>query len=468
MGKVAPLVETGQRIANIFSPGSGIPEAAMGIGQGILDKAGEFAADASGRLGANPYVGGAVGMAVANAPAFVMPNPRGAVSALAKPAAAPLESLFASGISSTLGPSREAVVARIADPAKVSGAASFSQLAERLPKSLETVKGKISEAYETAASKLRDSGNIAEGAIPKSQLQGILERLKSTLQTEGSVVGGAGKAASSKLTELIDDLDNILKAPEQKVKLLDSKGNEIQPTKVDVPLPESTVKNALQAIRKNINWDDKGASVANAKLTDASGQIDRVLKGQNPEYAQAMKKVSDLERVYNDTQSTFGITKKTGEGLQPTDATVAKIQSLPQERKAMSQKVARRLKAVTGDDYIDSSKTYGMARQFEGGQTQGSRRVNLGAVVGGGFGATIGYATGSPYIGGTMGTMAGGLAGAYVDRFGGKMAGGVTDAYAGASQLLSRVANSAPGSGLRRAIISQLISRIYSKDEEVR
>lgn len=372
-----------------------------------------------------------------------------------------LKPSFPTKIASTvLGPSTEAIEARLANQPKIAGASSYASQSESIPKTLEAVKGKITKAYEVAKASLRQSASPEEGAIAKSQIQGVLDEIKSNLNIKGSVVGQAEKGAASNLESLAKDIDNILKPPKPSVQLVGPSGQPIQVAKAESYIPETDIKRVIQAIDKNINWEDKGASATNEALTNARGKLDALLKNQNPSYAKLMRPVSQLERLYNDSRKTFSITNRTGEGLAPTDATISKVQSLPQERRSVSQGVAKRLRAVTGRDLIEESKTYGLAKQFEGGATQGSRRVNLGGMIGTAVGTAIGAATGSPFIGGNLGLLTGGLTGAYLDKAGGKIAGQLIDRYLASS--VSRV--SAPRLGnSTRALISAYVARRQSQ-----
>lgn len=74
LDKAGPAIEASNRLQDIVTPGAGIPRMAIGAAGELLNRAGEFTAETAGRMGANPYVGGALGMGVANAPMFMLPG----------------------------------------------------------------------------------------------------------------------------------------------------------------------------------------------------------------------------------------------------------------------------------------------------------------------------------------------------------------------------------------------------------
>lgn len=451
MAKVAPFMAAGQKIQDVMSPDSGMAQMGIGLAQQGLDRLGEGVAEYAGKLGASPYVGGTLGMAAANAPAFFIPNPEGAISGAVRPFAAPLEKSVASGISTVFGPSTEAIEARLANPAKIRNAASYANLAERVPKTLSKIQDKISIASEKADSLLKQSTDAGSGGIPKSRLQSVLDELRQSLQTGGAVIGDAEKAASAKLSSTIADIDNILKAPDPQVKLLGPQGKEIPGTKPEVYISEGMLKRVIRSLRENVNFQDKSVSATNKQLTNASGQLDSILKTQNPEYAEKMKDVAKVTRLADDTRDAFSIESPTGVGPQFTNATVDKIKALPTERRAASQNVARRIKAVTGEDYIADSKDYGYAQQFEGGKTQGSRRVNMGGIVGAGIGSFFG----GGWAGSAIGSAVGGGVGATIDSFGGKMAGGLVDRYVGTNKFVTKVGSNAASDLVATTMLTQ-------------
>ena len=350
---------------------------------------------------------------------------------------------FKKVVSAFLGPSTEALGARMENP-DIMNAPSFSQLAYKLPKTLGLLKDKISDATEAASQLLRNSTDPSEGAIPVSQINQMVQGLQNDLQTSGVLVGPARQAAGKQLQSLVGDVNKIMAPVVPSTQIVDQTGKVIPWVPPDTMLPEQTIKDVLQAVRKNINWDDMGLTETNSALTKFSGQLDAMLKNNNPEYKAAMKPISDMMGNLDDTMSAFSLTKRTGEGIQPTDATISKLQSVVGDKKSVSQDILNELANFTGDDYLQQAKNYALARQFQGGVTQGSRKVSLGSMVGTPLGAGLGYVMGHPGAGAIAGEAVGGGLGALADKYGGQAAGAIVDKYALLKELASQLSQHLP------------------------
>jgi len=345
------------------------------------------------------------------------------------------------GMSAALGPSQEAIEARMSDPAAIQGAQSYADLAQKLPDTLNTLKDQISQHADQAASTLRDSYDPKDGAIPKNQVNSMFGDLIADLKINGSIVGPSANTAVSTLKGIADNINSI--------------GSE------NPNLSEMDIKQILHHIDGNINWLDKGASATNSALTDFRGKMDQMLKSNNPEYAQAMQPVADKLGLLNALKKAFSITNQTGEGLQPTDATISKIQSLPTERKSVTQGLASQLANATGQDYTQQAKNYGFAKQFQGGTANGSRRVMGLGGLGAGIGAKLG---GTP--GAIAGESLGNVAGLIADKYGGSIVGGLADKYAPLYRGISQLNASAPAQATRQTAITALLNRLYAQPQK--
>jgi len=348
------------------------------------------------------------------------------------------ETLVRGGVPTLLGPSKEAVAARLERPVSIKGAPTYQMQAERLPKVLGNISRAISSAYDKASSLLRNSPNPEEGAVPVSQLTGILNGLQEKLKVGATTVGASDKAATQKVLSLMGDLNDIIKRPTP-APILGPTGQPIMLRQAEAYIPETTFQKVIQRIRKDINFDDKSADVTNSILTDVSAQLDSLLKTGNDTYRRAMKPVSVLTRLYNDAAEKFALTKRTDEGLQPTDTTISSMKTLPQERRGMSQQIMKRIKVATGEDFTQKSKDRALAEQFSGSNAQGSRRTLGGATIGSAVGALLGHLVGAPGEGGTVGSMVGGLAGMATDTSGREVAAKIIDSYLRAKPYLANL-----------------------------
>lgn len=328
-----------------------------------------------------------------------------------------------------LGPSREAVAARMANPEVIANAPSYLQQAESLPPALKGISKAIDGLYNRAKGVLRSSPDPKKGAVPLSFVNKMIGGLQDQLKVGEATVGSADQAATGKLSSLIDDMNSIVKQPKMP-EIVGPTGQPLALKPKEVYLPETTVHKLIQRIRKNIDFTDKSASSTNSVLTDVSGQLDAGLKSGNKFYDAAIKPVSRLTRLYNDVVDKFGLTKRTGEGLMPSDQTISSLKTLPAERRGISQGVMRRVKAATGQDFTGMSKTRQLADQFVGGNAQGTRRAFGGATIGSGVGAGIGALVGHPTAGAAIGSQIGTVAGMATDTSGRETAARIIDAYA--------------------------------------
>lgn len=468
--KMSPAINLAEKLQDVALPELSIPKKALGIAGQAVDTAEGMAAEKLGGMGANPYLTAAGIKAIELAAQIAaIPAPKGLMSGVAKPLAAPMESVGKSAISATLGPTTEAISARAANPESVSGAATHLQLAEKLPTTIKTIGDKVTAARDRASSFLRDSPDPSQGAIPREAIQNLLKTLQDSLQIGGATISEAAKTASSKLGSLFSDIGKVLEPPTSSLEtggIVGPTGKPLIIQKPKVFIPETDLKKIVDIAGKNINWDDKGATVANSALTDFQTRLNGVLKARNPEFANAMKPVSSLMRLYNDAMDAFSMTKKTGEGLQPTDTTISKVTSLPQERRGISQNVARRINTVTGEDLTQQSRLANFRKQFEGGRTQGSRRVNLGGIIGGGVGGGAGVLLGHSPETATLGGVVGATAGALADSFGGQIAAKFIDTYVNLNKKLTIAGNSLPADAVRRMALQMTLSALLGNTPE--
>lgn len=299
----------------------------------------------------------------------------------------------------TLGPSEEAITARLAGKAQPT-ARSYPELAEDLGGSVKDLRSQISGKSNEAAQKL-----TAEANIPKEY---ITTPIDEALSAQGKLIGNTDKQVASSLNSLKQDLSQY--------------GDK---------LSQKDIKTIIQKLDDNINWDDQSQDKLNRTLEGLRKNFDSSLKFQNPDYKAAMKPISQRMRVLDNIKRQFNLKNIPGEGLQPTDTTATKMQTALRENKAVTQKNLEKLKEFTGKDFQDLAKDFQLSNQFENTGPNGSRRTVLGGAVGGLLGA------GAP---GAIGLGAG--AGAILDRYGGKAVGKLIDSYlaAGNSKAFGKFA----------------------------
>ena len=321
----------------------------------------------------------------------------GGETAAAEGAEAPgmAEKLAAKGISATMGPPEEAVLARMENPEAIKNAASISDLSERLPSSIAKLSDKISEAEGNAWNTLGTSGDSAAGALPKDTILNVIKGIRSELEP---VLTTEDEKASTALGRLASSIDH----------------------KFGDTIPEFEMKDTLKALNRSVNWDNPEAGRTNDVLKAVKGSLNGMLKAQNPEYAEAMKPVEQLVQLHDDVVSQFQMQKVPNRGWQPGLPTESKLANLLGKNKSIPQETLNRLKDVTGEDYLQDLQNAKNAQSFEGGRANGSRRVNLAGMAGGAAGSAVG----APWVGAAVG----GILGALTDSYGGRMAAKIVDA----------------------------------------
>lgn len=306
----------------------------------------------------------------------------------------------------TLGPSEEAITARLAGGAQ-DNAKNYGALAEDFSGTMKKLKGQIAEKSGQANALLS-----ADKDIPRPYIESALDDGIKGLQVAGKegpvVFGPTDKSALKTLEGLKSDI-------------------------ADLPdtLSQQDLKKIIQKMDDNINWDDQSQNKLNQILEGLRHNFDSTLKFQNKGYAKAIEPVSERLQLMNDLKRQFNLKNVPGEGLVPTDTTATKMQSSLRDNKQVTQGNLEQLKGYTGDDYAAQAKDFQLANQFDRTGAQGSRRTVLGTALGG----LIGH--GNPVA---MG--AGALTGATLDKYGGKVLGKMIDGYvkAGNSQVFGKFA----------------------------
>ena len=394
---------TPQAIAGAGAAGAAA-EVIQGGARNLAKKAGM---DVVSAPSGGEIAGDAAQAAVINAATAGIPLLKGPAKALGKKA-----------ISATLGPSSEAVAARFTRNAAIKNAKPFDVLARELPDDVAKLSEKVGEMSDKALATLSSSKYLMEGAQAKDALLGAVAQQKREL--------GRGVSNSTVTAK------KILTTYEARLKRL---GNTVS---------EREIGKIIRDIDNDIDWAVKEKGPINNALEGIRTKIDDILKSENKDYATAMEPVAEGVRLLKKSQSLFGIEREIGKGYKATNRTAAALKGAINETRVDSQDVLEALKKTTGRDYLAAAEDAALAGEFVSGKTQGSRRVNLGAIIGGAAGYPMAGAHG-----GLTGTLVGGLAGAHLDREGGKIAGTLIDKLVGLSQ---RRLMPAPSPGLQAAI----------------
>lgn len=214
-------------------------------------------------------------------------------------------------------------------------------------------------------------------------------------------------------------------------------------------LSQKDMKNLIQKIDNEINWEKEELDQANHLLMGIRHQIDEALKKGNPRYKEAMKHVSDQTDLLDRVKKEFRLKRDGSGGLRGTDTTLSKLktvtdalgdpkrpdaygvlQDLSDFRKDSLARGTPKDPGIDGlvekMDFTKDLQVSKMMSSTEGGVTNGSKAVNLGTIILGGLGL----------IGGPTGGIGGALLGAGLgvarDKYGRNLGRKAIHASAGA------------------------------------
>lgn len=350
---------------------------------------------------------------LANIASVAVPVAKGAMALKAAPAMEIAAKSAAAGVAPSLGRKvlaktvrgafgvpEEATLARMENPAAIKTAFNHHELADQMTESVGNFTKTLKDFGEDAAKTLRASPYIEEGAIPKTK---VMDVVKSARRQIGGAYGADAKAAAKALKSVSEDFK-----------------------KLKSTVAETQIKGIIQKLDDNINWNNPAASSTNEALIGVRRKLDGILKGQNPDYKEAMVPVDEGTRVLNKIQQTFGIQRETARGFFPGDQTVNKIKRALKEDKLGTQGVLKRFEKISGEDWTTKIKNANAREAFESiGHGMGSSRSNAGTSVGAAVGGAIGGWSGVG-VGGAVGS----IAGIFSDIYGPRVAAKIVDSLA--------------------------------------
>lgn len=318
----------------------------------------------------------------------------------AKPLFSGAGSLGRKTAASIFGVSDEAARARINRPEAIKAARDEAAIAGDLERGYRTVEGKIKGIEKQVEKTIRTSPNVAEGATPKQEILNAVENARKKI---GFTVTPQEKYAKQILDEISDNL-----------------------SKTHETVSEKQLRDIVQKISDATKYGQREYGTKDLALSGTRFRLDQKLK-KNEGYRDLMREEAPLMRLKNDLIDRFGLTRSVGEGMVATDTTASKLKGvLSDTKKVESQRILERLQRETGQNYVQDVRDWQMAKQFQPGRTrsEGSRRVNIGGIVGSAIGAMFGG-----WGGAAVGSGVGAVTGSYLDRQGGAVFAKLIDAY---------------------------------------
>lgn len=315
-----------------------------------------------------------------------------------------LSNIGKKSIASFLGPSEGAVKARFSRPSDIINAKPLEDIGEDLAGTVSRIEKVVSKQDDEAWNKL-----FKLKSEPRSQIENIIKGVRDELKITGS--GKKATPVGQSQNRAYDFLNKRIKEIQQ----IRQRGTS---TDVEQMLDQKQMRELLQSIDKDINWEDQSADVLNTSLERIRGKINELIKSSNPEYAGKIEELASSKALLENAKKKFSITKQGGEYIS-SDTTPSKLKLSIDEKRARTREVLDQIKKEYGDDIARRVEDRLFNEQFKGGTTTGSRK----AVIGGAIGAGIGSMLDSPMLG----SLAGGATGAYMDTQGRAVAGGLID-----------------------------------------
>lgn len=180
-----------------------------------------------------------------------------------------------------------------------------------------------------------------------------------------------------------------------------------------VKIPYGKAKDYLQGLDKMIDYDSDFNPLAKREFSGLRSSIDDRIKKVSPEYADQMKKVSEMAQVASEGQQVFG-KKQQGSILAGLKQESGKYGiPIPKEEALKS------LGKLFGKDFINKTKNVQARQAFEGTYANGSANVN--------FWRALASPLGKLGIDKEVVDASGAISGRAIDRFGPAMAKKILD-----------------------------------------
>lgn len=334
---------------------------------------------------------------------IALPVLRGATGAAAKVGG----KVGKSAMAVTMGPSLENIETRFARNAEIKAAKPFDVLAAEIPAEVQKIADNATELSGKALDKLSTSRYLMDGAKTKDALLGAIKTAQKNL---GGGVSNATRAAKKALATYAERIGKLRET-----------------------ISERQLGDIVRDMRKDINYGDTDRIPLSNALKEVNAKIDGLLKKGNEEYRKAMVPVDQNMLALKKAENLFRLKQERGEYL-PSDTAADVLKRATEDKKLGARKVLEDMKKLTKRDLLREAENAKVVESFEGGRANGSRRVNLGGMlgrgVGGVTGALLGFGgggVGGGIAGGIGGEVLGGMAGAYLDTQGARVAANIID-----------------------------------------
>ena len=296
----------------------------------------------------------------------------------------------------------EAVTARLTNPEEIKNALTTPGVMDKLVNTTNQALTKANELSDAAISKLTPAK-----ATNTAELVDAFKDVQSQFTTEGIASGEGQEAALAALNKWKSVIRQHLKANEG-------------------DLPDTVLAQLIRVMRKETNYNPLTATAAddqaNIALKALNKRFDKILKDNNPDYAEAMIPVDELMQGIDKVENLFSLIKGKGGEVAAGKMTESRVANALGPNKTYTQEALEHLKNLTGDDLLKDLEHSQLRNVFESGKKGGYGLQAWGA----GIGATAGRIL--PLPGGALaGGAVGGLAANALE--GGRIAAALIDKW---------------------------------------
>lgn len=303
------------------------------------------------------------------------------------------------------------------NPEGVNSAMSNPEMAQKMADTLGDVQA--------------NTGNLAN--VAKSTLSGAREPVKGL--DVNTVVGALDKFDNPDAKALSQ---KIMDSYQQRIGGISPEQNAEFLTQQEA----GEVKKLLQGL------GDFNSALPNSDKAAAnfeSGNLNRTLKGANPDYDAAMGELSQNMQTKNALAQKFGIkrdfTGNNKSGYTFSDSTISALKDLVNSKKVDRARILDSLKEQGyGDLANDIQNTMAKNALTGGGAAQGSRKAKIFGAAGSAVGATVGSFLGGGLgagVGATVGGAIGAAGGGVIDKYGPQFAKSMMDSQSTVQRLMS-------------------------------
>lgn len=254
------------------------------------------------------------------------------------------------------------------------------------------------EEMISATPETRDS--LTNQIIKGSELKGAdLKRIIQTLDqmSEAAYTTYGTRTAAGKIKGVRGGLNSVL--------------TEAVPEYADAMAPLADETRLVVALKEMFGDEDKArAALRSTANPDTGRQVGLLLQSLDnktgSQYAKMLQEYIDAQRMVRDPQGaqvlkafTLNPAKRALTDAEETASKFSRLgagsseNAIKSASRANNFETKKQLSELMGDDFLDSIKQYGLAQDFQKTSTNGSRKVNLGGIIGGPLGAVLGGAT---------------------------------------------------------------------------